>query len=61
MPFTATDETLTFTITSDTKIMTGGRDDSSEGTAEDIKEDSVLRVSVNDKNEAQTIMIMGGK
>lgn len=61
MPFKATDETLTFTITSDTKIMTGGREDSKEGTVEDIKENSILRVSVNDKNEAQTIMIMGSK
>ncbi len=61
MPFTATDETLTFTITSDTKIMTGGKDGSAEGTVDDIKENSILRVSVNDNNEAQTIMIMGGK
>ncbi|MBR1744044.1 MAG: hypothetical protein IJ733_19700 [Lachnospiraceae bacterium] len=61
MPFTATDETMTFTITSDTKITKGGRNSSTDATADDIKENSILRVTVNENNEAQTIVIMGGK
>lgn len=59
MEFTATDETLTFTITSDTKITTGGRDNQKEASADDIKENSILRVTVNDNNEAESIEIMG--
>lgn len=61
MQFNATGETITFTVTDATEIKKGGRDSQEDGSLSDITENMILRVNLNDNNEATSIMIMQGE
>lgn len=61
MQFNATGETITFTVTDATEIKKGGRDSQEDGSLSDITENMILRVILNDDNEATSIMIMQGE
>lgn len=56
--FEFSDETISIHVTSATKITKGGRDDSVEASISDIRQNSVLRVVIDDSNQAESIQIM---
>ena len=56
--FQFSDETISIHVTSSTKITKGGRDDASDASVSDIQRDSILRVILDDSNQAQSIQIM---
>lgn len=58
MNFQFSDETISFQVTSNTKITKGRRDSSEEASASDIQENSILRVVLDDSDQAESIQIM---
>lgn len=56
--FQFSDETISIKVTSDTKITKGGRDNQEEASVSDIQENSILRVVLDDDNQAESIQIM---
>ncbi|MDO4262562.1 MAG: hypothetical protein Q4C82_10820, partial [Eubacteriales bacterium] len=56
-PFTASGETVTFTLTDSTVITVEGTDGSSEGTADDITVGSILELTLDEENQALTVTV----
>lgn len=55
--FTATDESITFTLTDDTVITVEYLQGTGEGNAEDIAEGCVLEVTLDEEKNAETILV----
>lgn len=56
--FQFSDETITIQVTSATKITKGGRDNSAEASLSDIQQNNILRVILDDNNQAESIQIL---
>lgn len=57
--FTASDDTITFTITDDTEITLEQGKDTKEAAKSDIKENAILEVTLDQDNRATKIVIKG--
>ncbi len=55
--FTASGESITFTLTDDTQITVEQGDETTEGSTDDIKEGSILEVTLDTDNQALTIVV----
>ncbi len=55
--FTATGDSITFTITDDTSITVQSGKESQEGTADDIAVGSILEIELNENSEALSIVV----
>ncbi len=58
--FTASDDTITFTITDDTKIEMEQGQNTKAAAESDIKENSILEITLDENNQATKIVIKGG-